>query len=277
MAENEKKFEGRLVSEEEQVKELVEEIETYDRRIESFQKDVPQLESDLQDEDRLIAEKVSEELDKFPDSTPKGLLDKIYKLSLPKRGQLKESLNKLEIAIGHTQIKRRKVVAKKAALEEKIKEERDIEESKQLFSVMQEAICKYQACKAFFDDFKNQVAMASDNWALRIQNYWQEEGMSKDLMTVLLFLGDSHLKRGSLGGLSLTHFIEQAAGVASSYDPNPLDLMKDVTRQTGPKWIGQGEYPDESFQQGEDTTPAAAEAAGDQAALNRAAEIFSNE
>lgn len=248
---------------------LDDKIEKVDGHIELERTELQGLEASYETEKQKQADKVDAIREKLFDVSAGELLNQLQTISLPaQKRHLVDGIEKLQTNLLGLGMQKKDLLLVKRALEEKIKKDLEIVEAKKLFSMLQDLIGQYQEVESSFNSFKNHIGAASnEHWALKIQDFWQEAGMSKALMETLLAIGDSHLRSAQLPSLSLVAFIEACAGVASSHSPNPLSLMKDISRQTGAmRWIGSEEPPQQSFER--------TEAEGDRAAEARLQEIF---
>ena len=212
-----------------QVERLDKEIEGYEATIAEFNTQLKALNVDLQEEDALINKKVNEELDAFPESSPKGLLEKIYKLNLPKRGQLQESIDKVKIALEHTRGKKNKVVREKAKLTEEIKEQGLNTLVERLCETFKGALDKYLDWEDSFHTLKEKIAeigLLDQMFFNRVDNSKYSDFYNQVFGLVLM-------KPASLPGLTANHFINTVQNIGKDTE-NPLKAGRFSREETKP-------------------------------------------
>jgi len=222
---------GEDLTKEQQVDMLDEQIQKHEATIAEFSSQLKALRVDLQEEDELITKKVNEELDGFPDSSPKGLLEKVYKLNLPKRGALQQSIDKVTIAIEHTRGKKNKLTREKSNLEEAIKEEGLNTLTERLCEIFKSTLDEYLKFEDSFLSFKEKAV----ELGILDRMYFNRVDNEKFPKWYREVFGLSLLSPASLRDLTAHTFVTTVQGIGPEGEGgNPLKARKFIREETKP-------------------------------------------
>jgi hypothetical protein len=140
------------------VEELKGEIGRIDDAMKETKAQLVDLEQGVKEMDVLLSGQLDELWVGLPDTTPKGVLDQVLKLSTPKRGQLLENIDKLKISLQGLASKRTKAYGEIIRLEKQIQEERINGLAKELLGKVEGWAESYREAEAVFYSLAQDVA-----------------------------------------------------------------------------------------------------------------------
>jgi len=180
------------------------------------------LQKSLRKMDTEDSEEVEKILDGLPAATPKGVIDKIFKLSKPKRTQLSDNIGKLKISL--EVLGRKKTQARREIkdVEKQIDDERYDDETRSVCDLLTEWLEVYVHAEAIFDKLTAVVPKTGDPaYFKRCTKLGYPQAYE--------VICDSHLRLSNINSMSMTELAERIAGLEGSYGP-PL-LQKRLDRQ----------------------------------------------
>ena len=210
------------ISPRERLEELEVRLTEYDSAMIETRTQLEDLRKSLRKMDADDSEEVSKLLDGLPSNSPKGVIDKIYKLSRPKRTQLQESITKMEISL---QILGKKITLTRRVIKQvegQIDDERFDDETKEACELLTKWLKDYVKSEEAFDRLTDMVPRTGD------PAYFKrcvKLGYPKAYEVIC----DSHLRLSNLSSMNMTELAERVAGLEGAYGP-PL-LQKRMDRQ----------------------------------------------
>ena len=210
------------IPKEERLEQLQERLVEYDSAMEETRTQLETLRKSLRKMDVDDSAEVSKILDGLPSETPSGVIEKIYKLSRPKRSQLQGNISKMQISLEVLGKKRTLAMRGIKEIEKQIDEERYDDETREICDQYTKALRIYVEAEEVFDTLKEMISKAGDPLFFK-----RCVRLGYPVSYEVSF--DSHLRASDLSGINITEWAERVAGLGNSYGP-PL-LQKRMDRQ----------------------------------------------
>jgi len=214
----------------ERLETIEEEFEAGEATIKETQEQLAGLRKSLKELDSSQKEKLAALLEELPESSPKAIIDKVFKAATPKRTQLIENIGKLDYVLDNLGRKKSNLELEKRRINNKILEERKDEQAKSAFEKLADWLGNYSVVEQNFLELKEtiqEVAIQDPHWHQR----FKECGFDQ----VYSVIGDSHLKPEGLRELSIAGLIERVSNLGDTYGKNPLEHSQELKglRQAG--------------------------------------------
>jgi hypothetical protein len=201
-----------------------EQIEAYqkehDRRmknVEEFKHQLYKLKLSLLVMDKEKSKQVDTVLDSLPDTSAKGIADKILQIPMEKRTQLNENIKKMELAIENETRRAGEYAAKKKAIETAIFNERLDEKARSVVGKFERWIGSYKEC---LDYFNSELAPTiQEGYDLAPDFYRRIEllGLDKSIQVSI----ESHFRQGER--VYMADCLEKIQNLSDSYGPPLLE------------------------------------------------------
>jgi chromosome segregation ATPase len=206
----------------ERLEELEPRLVEYDGAIKETSSELERLRKSLRRMDADDSEEVEKLLDNLPESSPKGVIDKIYKMSRPQRTRLQESIGKMEISL---QLLGKKVTLTRREIkqtERQMDDERFDDETREVCDLLTQWLNDFVKAEESFDKLTDMVPRTGDP---RFFKRCTKLGYPKAFEVIC----DSHLSLSNINSMSMTELAERVAGLENAYG-TPL-LQKRMDRQ----------------------------------------------
>lgn len=206
----------------EHLEQLQHRLAEYDATMKETSTQLEDLRKSLRQMDADDSEEVAKLLDGLPDSTPKGVIDKIFKLSRPKRTQLQESITKMEISLQILGKKKTLTMRAIKEAERQVDDTRYDDETRQVCDLLTKWLEKYVKAEEAFDRLTDMVPRTGDPAYFK---RCTKLGYPKSYEVIC----DSHLRLSNISSMNMTELAERVASLEGAYGP-PL-LQKRMDRQ----------------------------------------------
>ena len=208
------------------LEEIEQESQKFDEAINDTREQLKDLKASYEDLNQDLSSKVDDLWDELPTSTSKGILDKLFKVSSPKRGQLQENINKLEVSLTLLGNKKSKLLLEKKEVEKALRDDGLNKLTSKLCIGLQDTIGAYLDFEKSFLDFKLQAAeigQFDELYYNRVDNKRYPSFYNQVFGLILM-------KPGGLPGLTPAHFIETIGNIGEG-DENPLKTDQRFARK----------------------------------------------
>lgn len=163
------------------------------------------------------AQEVEATLDTFPETSAKGMLDKILQIPMQKETQLNENITKLELAIENETRRARESLGKKKAIENQIKDEKIDAHTKTVDKNFNTFLDAYKYCR---DIFYNKLAPSiQEGYDLEPDYYrrFEKLGLNKSIMISI----QHHFRHGEK--VYLIDVLDKIMNLSDAYGPALLE------------------------------------------------------
>ena len=199
------------------MEEVDKEVEKLDEAIANTRAELKDLKAGWAELNKDLEQKVDDLWTELPASTPKGILDKLYKTATPKRGQLQENISKLEVSLNLLGNKKGKLLLEKRTIEKAMREDKLNEQTTQACITLKHCIDEYLKFENLFFQFKEQAGNLRE-----IDNGCSNRvDMKRFSEFYVQVLGLSLISPGRLSGLTPMGFITGIQEVGTENE-NPL-------------------------------------------------------
>ena len=142
---------------EQRLEEIERESIKLDEAITNTRAELQDLKKAFEDLNQGLEKKVDDLWSELPQSTSKGILDKLFKVSTPKRGQLQENIGKLEVSLNLLGKKKADLLLEKRRIEKEMKEDELNEQTNQVCETLKHCIQEYINFEKSFLQFKQEA------------------------------------------------------------------------------------------------------------------------
>ena len=203
----------------EEAKELELKRQKHLENVQIFQKQLAELKQSKAKGDEVLNNQVNQVLDSLPDTSAKGMIDKVLQMKTGKSAQLVENIEKITLAAQNEQRKAGIAELELRKITNDLKE-LDLNENAQAAAdEINKFLEKYKVLQSYFEnEFKSVINRANSmdlKWPARLKNL----GFQPTYEVV----GVSFLNPGKLGSLSIETLIERVQNLRG-YGPPLLDV-----------------------------------------------------
>jgi len=188
-----------------------------------FQNQLAELKQSKVKGDEVLNNQVNQVLDSLPDTSAKGMIDKVLQMKTGKSAQLVENIEKISLAAQNEQRKAGIAELELRKIKNDLKELSLNENAQNAGNKIAECIVKYKEIRDYFqNDFLSEINtanMSDPKWSSRLE----KQGFPRTFDIV----GQSFLKPEILGSLSLEGFIEKIMNL-TSYGPPLIEKDRNI-------------------------------------------------
>lgn len=208
------------ITREDQIIELQNKRTKHLENVQVFQGQLAELKKSKAADDEIKSKQVNDVLESLPDTSAKGLIDKVLKLKTGESAQLVENIEKLRLAAMNEQRKAGVCELEIRNLEKDIKETRRNEQAKHAADKVTELIELHKKSEAFLhDELIPAVFSCEEGWGQRLPGL----GFPRTYEIIAV----SFLQPGKLGSLSVQGLIESIQNLRG-YGPPLIEKNKNL-------------------------------------------------
>jgi len=188
-----------------------------------FQNQLADLKQSKAKGDEVLNNQVNQVLDSLPDTSAKGMIDKVLQMKTGKSAQLVENIEKISLAAQNEQRKAGIAELELRKITNDLKELGLNENAQAAADEINKFLEKYKVLQNYFEnEFKpviNQANMTDPKWHSRLEKL--------GIPVSFAVIGGTFLKPEKLGSVTVESLIERIQNLGTSYGPALLD-KKDI-------------------------------------------------
>jgi hypothetical protein len=207
---------------EEQHESLAQEIATIDEAVRNTKTELDRLKRNKAENKQHLSRQAKSLWEGLDKTSPKAVLDKLYKISNPENTQLSESIGKLEISLELLGQERSEKILEMRKIQKQIDENRYDSQAKAVFHALGDFIKLAQKAESSLEMVKGMIHDCED------PHYFKRAKILGHPAAYEVIC-DSHLKRETLDRMGMMEVLERIANLGETY--GPALLQKSPSRQ----------------------------------------------